>query len=190
MADEVTTRADILERSRTAADAFDEALAALTDAQITAQAVEGGWSARDVLAHLAANHRWMVGQLEAAAEGRVPTAMECFGTDEAPDPALDLATQDGRNAAQFERNRSRALDEIRQALVDYRARLFGLIDAMPESAFEQSYTLAPNLHVGQLRRAGEGEFGFPLWQWLRGETWHHYEDHVEDVRAAATRRPA
>lgn len=181
MQDVPRSRRAILERFHSAAASLDDALGRLTDEQMLASPA-GGWSSRDVIAHIAADHRWFAGQLLANAEGRMPTALECYGTDEPPDPRHDLATQDGRNAAQYERNRAKGLQDVRDDLVRYRSALLDLIEALPESEFELPYALEPRGHVGWVHPARSGEEGFPLWRWMQGNTWHHYEEHLRDLQ--------
>lgn len=181
------TKQPILDRFQRACSAFDEALAKLSDEQLLARPAGGGWSARDVLAHVSADNRWFGAQLQACAEDRLPGALESYGTDEPPPPGADLSTQDGRNAAQHERNRGKALEEIRREHAEYRARLLELIRALPDAEFERDYAIADNGHIGWVRPATESEQGFPLWRWLQGNTWHHYEDHLPEIQAAAAR---
>jgi hypothetical protein len=187
MDDAPTTKQDILERNRRAADAIDRVLAELTDEQFLAVPAGGGWSARDVLAHLGADVRWMSAQLAAALEGRAPTELEAFGTEDPPPAGADLSTQDGRNAAQHERYRHLPLDEVRATWARYRDHIAGLIERIPDDQFAVSHTFAPLGHLGHVRPAAEGEEGWPLWRWLAGNTWYHFEDHLADFEAARGR---
>jgi len=185
MDEEPRTKTAISDRFRAAYTAFDEALGKLTDAQMLAPGPEGAWSARDVLAHVAADHRWFAGQMVAALEDREPTAAECFGDVSPPGPEHDLTTQDGRNRLQWEQNRHLSLGEVRGGHREYRAKLEAAIERLPEDQMEKPYAIEMLGFVGRVRRAREGEQGYPLWQWLRGNTWHHYEDHLKDIEAAA-----
>ena len=38
-------------------------------------------------------------------------------------------------------------------------------------------------YTGWVRPAQEGEWSAPLRDWIRGNTWHHYEDHAQGLRA-------
>ncbi|MEX1022606.1 MAG: hypothetical protein WD058_05610, partial [Dehalococcoidia bacterium] len=55
---------------------------------------------------------------------------------------------------------------------------------LPESEFAAPYSIVPMGYVGQIQPAREGEEGFPFWQWIRGEYWHHLEDHVGEFETA------
>jgi hypothetical protein len=187
MSDEPRTRDAILGRFRKAYTAFDAALAKLTDQQMLAPGPGGGWSARDVLAHVGADHLWYTGQMTALLEGREPNAAECYGDVPPPGPGHDLSTQDGRNRLQLEQNRDVPLDEVRRRYRANRDRLEAIMERLPDDQMEQPYAIAVLGFTGQVRPAAEGEQGFPLWQWLRGNTWHHYEDHLKDIEAAPGR---
>jgi hypothetical protein len=187
MEPEPRTKSEILDRFHSACTAFDAALAKLSDAQVLAPAAGGGWSARDVVTHIAADQRWWAGQLAAAIEGRPPTTAECYANPDPPAPLHDMSTQEGRNAWQYELYQDQPLGEAREALIRFRERVIELARALPESEFERPYAIVDSGVTGRVRPAEEGEPGFPLWQWFRGNTWHHYEDHLRDIEAAASR---
>jgi hypothetical protein len=187
MEPEPQTKPEILERFRGAYTAFDAALAKASDEQLLVPGASGAWSARDVLTHVAADQRWWAAQLTAAMEGRAPTTAECYANPNPRPSQYDMSTQDGRNAWQYELYRDQPLAEVREALVYYRERVIELANALPDAEFARPYAIVDSGVTGWVRPAEAGEQGFPLWQWFRGNTWHHYEDHLEDIEAAATR---
>ncbi len=187
MENEPRSRQEILDAFRRSYADFDSALARLTDRQMLATGPGGGWSARDVLAHIAADQRWISGQLQAVLEGREPTVAECYGDVLPPGPEHDLATQDGRNRLQWEQNRHLSLAQVRSNHIEFRARLERILEHIPDDEMERPYAIAMLGSVGQVRPAREGEQGYPLWQWLRGSTWHHFQAHLPDLLAAASR---
>lgn len=180
-----TTKDSILERIEAAANAIDEVVAGMTDEQLLRGKADGGWSGRDILAHLAADLRWFTAQFEALLEEREPTAAEAFTSSAPPDPRFNLSTQDGRNAAQYEMNRHLSLDEVRQRFAEYRKRAANAIARIPADQFNKQYTIVPLQHMMQVRPARDGEEGWPLWRWISGNTWHHFEDHLKDLEVAA-----
>ncbi len=177
------TKEAILARFATAAAALDAAIARFSDDELLEPPSAAGWSKRDVLAHIAADHRWWAGQLAAMLEGRVPTAGECYDGFAPPGSDIDMATQEGRNAWQHRETASQPLADIRRDLRFYRARVVELAEQLQASEFARDYAIGDNGFTGHVRPATEGEPGFPLWQWFRGNTWHHYEDHLESLQA-------
>jgi uncharacterized protein (TIGR03083 family) len=183
MDDEPQTKQTILERFRSAAEALDAAIAPLSDEQLLSPPAGGGWSKRDILAHIAADQRWWAGQLRAAIDGRPPSPEECFAVPAAPPATYDMATQDGRNAWQHDHHADQPLAVIRELLATSRARLVELANELPDDEYAKPYAIVDSGYTGQVRPARDGEQAFPLWQWFRGNTWHHYEDHLGGLQA-------
>jgi hypothetical protein len=165
--------------------ALTSAVAAIPDDALTAPGTLGEWSARDVIAHIGGDERWMAGQIEALRVGEQPTALSCYGSDEPLPEGADLITQDGRNAWQHERLKCLSLDEVRAMAAEAHARLRAVIGSLADAELAGELTIANLGTQGWIRRRQEGEQGWPLWQWLRGVTYHHYADHAEALRALA-----
>ena len=182
MMGEPQTVAETLERFESAAAAFDEALSQLPDDARERTGTDGAWTPRDIVMHIAVDQRWFASQLSAAIESRVPTAMECYGHEEVPGPDDDMSTPDGRNAWHFRLNRDVPFDEARRRELEWRARLLEVVGRVDDSELPRTYTIADNGTAGHVRAAADGEWGVPLRDWIRGATWHHYEDHVEAIR--------
>jgi uncharacterized damage-inducible protein DinB len=183
MSDQPETKQAIIERFQRAATALDAAIAPLSDERLLGRPADGGWSKRDILAHIAADQRWWAAQLAASLEGRPPTPEECYAVPVAPPAKYDMSTQDGRNAWQHEHHKAQPLAEIREALLTERARIIELAERLPGTEYAVPYAIVDSGFTGQVRPAREGEQGFPLWQWFRGNTWYHYEDHLEDLES-------
>jgi len=177
------TKAELIDRIRSAYAEFDRVLAEVPDDRLhTPGAAGADWSVRDVIAHV--GQPWLAGQLEAALRGELPTALECFGTDEPPPPGTDLTTNDARNAAAYERDRDLSLDHLREREATTRARMLDAVRALPEDEFSVEYTIVEHLnHVGHVRPVQDDEQGWPLARWIAGNAWHHYENHAEQLRA-------
>lgn len=176
-----TTKAAILERSRESAARLEAAFTSLSEEQLLRPNTVGQWSLKDVLAHIA--WEWLAGQLEAYLEGREPTAMECFGHEHAPGPDDDMSTNDGRNAWAYSLDKDLSLSDVLERYWRYRRRIDAVIERLPEEDFERSFAIVALGYVSHVRPAREGETGSPLWLWLKGNTWEHYEDHIEDFEA-------
>lgn len=181
-----TSKRDILARIARSYAAWQDVVSALTAEQMLAPRAAGEWSARDVAAHVAADEQWLAGQLSAFLNGELPTSLACYGTEfEQAPPGIDLATQDGRNAWQYERLRHLSLEDVRDLAAQSHPNLIALLQAVPDGVFETPFAMANHGVVGHIRPAAPGEAGFPFWRWAAGATYLHYEDH-----AAALSPPA
>ncbi len=179
-----TTPAAILARTREVWAALDAALTRIPDAELLCTRTAEGWSLKDTLAHL--SNPWLTAEIEAHLDARDPTPFECYGHDIAPGPEVDITSNDARNAWHHSINQRLTLDQVRARYLDFRARTEAILWRLPESEGDVIFALVPFGHIGRLRPALPGEpLAFPLWQWLRGETWHHYEDHLRAFDAAA-----
>lgn len=178
-----TTPAAILARTREAWAALDTALAQISTEEMLRTRTPEGWSLRDILCHL--GNPWLTAQLEAHLDGREPTMLACFGHEVPPQPSEDVATNDGRNAWHRRALRNLSMEQVHARYLDFRGRTDAILERLPEDEGEVVYALVPFGHTNRVRPAGPGEpLAFPLWQWLRGETWHHFEDHLRDFEAA------
>ena len=183
--DQPTTKAAIIERNHRAVSTMNAAISHLTQEQWHAPDANGEWSLKDTLAHMG-NH-WFPTQIEAHRDGRDPTPLEAWGIAEPPGPDVDLSTTDGRNAWLHAFNRDRPLPLVRERYLRFLERMDRLVEELPESEFPVPYAIVEFGYVGRVRPALDGEQGFPLWQWIRGEYWHHLEDHLPAFEAAADR---
>jgi uncharacterized protein (TIGR03083 family) len=182
MADPVTIE-DFLRLVDEAYVKFTAALAALPDAKLTEPGTLGEWSARDVIAHVGGDERWMAGQLEALQAGEKPTAMSCYGSDAPLADETMLYTQDGRNAWQRERLKGLSLDEARAMAAGSHTRLLAAIRAFSDADLTTELAIADNGTAGWIRRPQAGESGWALSAWLRGVTYQHYAEHTGEILA-------
>jgi hypothetical protein len=189
-AEAVATLAELREHIRAAYDTYSAAIAALPQEALTAPNAIGSWSVRDVIAHVGADEMWMAGQLEALRFDAMPTVGSCYGIDLPPPPEMDWS-QDGRNAWQREWLRGLSLDDTQSMAREAHARLLAVISALEEKHLSESLAIGMLGTVGWIRPPKEGEPAYPLWEWLRGVTYHHYAEHAEAIRAVpTTNRPA
>ena len=178
-----TTPSAILARTREAWAALDTALALIDRDELLRPRTAEGWSLRDILCHL--GNPWLTAQIEAHLDGREPTMLSCYGHEVAPEPGEDMSTNDGRNAWHRRALRGLSLEQVHARYLDFRGRTETILRRLPETEGDVIYALVPFGHVGRVLPAREGgPMAFPLWQWLRGETWHHFEDHLRDFEGA------
>lgn len=164
--------------------ALDAALKPLDVEPMLRPRTPEGWSLRDMLCHL--GNPWLTAQLEAHLDGHDPTMRSCFGHEVEPLPAEDMNSNDGRNAWHHRALRGLSLEEVHARYLDFRRRTEAILQGLPESEGDVIYALVAFGHTGRVRPALPGEpMAYPLWQWLRGETWHHVEDHLPEFQAAS-----
>ena len=178
------TQDEVLERTRAARAAWEAAFAAVPRERLAEAGAEGSWSAKDVQAHLTADHRWLTGQLRAGQRGELPTAEECYGHAHVPPAGANLADQDQRNAWRHAIDRERSLEEVLAAAPHWADAIEEAIAALPADELARPYTFADHLHVAHLRPATEGEPHWPLWQIIASYADEHYAHHTADLRAS------
>ncbi len=155
---ETMETAQVLSMIDQARDRLAEALAGVSRERLVAPGAEGGWSAKDILAHITWSERELVGVLQQRA---------MVGSD------LWRLSQDERNAVVYASNRERPLDDVledaRQVFAALRAEIARLSDAEINDP-----ALIANIPGG-----------ITPWQLLAGGTWRHYDEHLPDVQARA-----
>lgn len=163
---------------------FEDAVSAVPAALIETAGAAGGWTTRQVVAHVGADELWLGGQLAAMRRGQPPTSDECYGPNAGTPPlGLDLTTQDGRNAWQALRLAGVTVDDARQLLADGHAKLMAELRQLSDADLGRPLTIADNAAVGWIRPAADGEFSATLERWVTGATTHHHGDHAAQVRA-------
>jgi hypothetical protein len=181
--DPPTTISSLLERINAAHDEFFATISAIPDERLLARSTIGSWSARDVMAHVAGDERWMAGQLEALRAGEEPTSQSCYGDDLEPPADMDWS-QDGRNAWQRERFGGLSLDEVRSMAAESHERLLAAIRSFSDDELWDKLAIANLGTTAHIRPAKDGEQAWPLIEWIGGVTHKHYAEHLNDVRAA------
>src|SRR5947209_10430789 len=99
-------KAQLLDEMNSGYTALETVLAPLDQQQMTTPGVNGDWSIKDILAHLAAWQNYLVIRLQAAVRNETPAMLGISsGGDEGS--ALDRL-----NAGFYEENKSRPLDDV------------------------------------------------------------------------------
>ncbi|HZC07879.1 MAG TPA: DinB family protein [Ktedonobacterales bacterium] len=150
--------ADVFDRIDEGYERLVATLDRMSRERMEAPGVDGGWSAKAIVAHITWAEREMVGVLQRRA---------LVGSD------LWNLSQDERNAAVYAENRERPLDEVlsdaRTVFAALRAEIARLSDAEMTD---------PALIAGM-------PGGLAPWQLLAGNTWKHYEEHLPALQALA-----
>jgi hypothetical protein len=165
------SKTELLERMRAGREEWDALIAQIPDSARTEPALAGGWSVKDLIAHVAAFENWTAAQIRAANEGRAPTDRELYGVEEITvDPeGWDL---DRENAAIHARYKETPLSQVmtfsRQAFAD----LVAAVEGVAEEDF-----------VKTCAQAWTGDA--TLLQIIPGQCYAHYEQHADDLRSIA-----
>ncbi len=152
------TKAQLLDELRQENAQFEALLDAIGPARMTQPDVAGGWSIKDIVAHLTAWRRRTVARFRAARSGAPVTPLW---------PA-ELQTDDDINAWIYAANRDRPLEDV---LSDSRAVFQQLVDAI--DAFDEA----------ELRDIDR--FGWLEGERFRGASLfgHFHEEHEADMRS-------
>jgi uncharacterized protein (TIGR03083 family) len=137
---------------------WDEVLARIPEERMTEPALAGGWSVKDVIAHVTWSEREMIGVIrERALVG-------------SPHWAL---SPDERNAIVYEENRDRPLAEVlAEAKAVWAELLPGLESLTDEDLADPS----------RFRELAEAAPGVLPWQIFAGSTFAHHEEHAAALR--------
>lgn len=138
---------------------LEQVLSPLSEVQWTTPGANGGWSIKDIIAHIAVWQRRMLRRLQAAA------------LHEAPDPQLQVSDEgiDSLNARFFAENRERPIAEVYD---DFR------------TTYHEIDGLVPTLSDADLFEAGRFDWldGSALWELVAGDTYEHYDEHMQSIR--------
>ena len=158
------TRAELMEKIRQSRQELEAALARLTPEQMAEPVLPGGWSAKDVLAHVAA---W---------EGRMLRLILLAHNNQAPEPGELVFSQediDGFNERTFQANRSRPLGELQAEFEGSYAHSLQVIESMSDDEL-----------FGPCRHSWlEGQ---PLWRIVAANTYWHYPEHAEMIASSTS----
>lgn len=127
--------------------------------------VQGPWSVKDTIAHLAAWQRRTLAWIEAAQRGAGQRGRHPVQ----PEPGFGWDEFDAINERSFQRDKNRPLPDV---LSDF------------QDSFEQLYAAAQAMTDDELfGRAGLSSFfRDPVWNYIAGNTFHHYQMHIPPLR--------
>lgn len=153
-------KARLIEQIRAARQRLEEVVASFSPDQMTRPGLSGGWSVKDILAHVAAWEGRMVGWLETALQGETPQLLP---------PGMTWADLDLWNEQTYREHRNRALDDVQAGFAASYPRALQSVEAMPEDDL-----IDPD-RFAWLE-------GHPLWRLVAANTFEHYAEHEEALR--------
>lgn len=146
-------KVELLAHMRSGRAQFENALAQFSDEQLCIPNLHGGWSIKDLIAHIGFWEQHTARRFSALLRGVKP-----------PEESLTL---DELNAQVYAQNRNKSLAEVRLA---------------EQAAYEQLVLLTKNALDDALfnpRRFVWTE-GKPFAEWIESNTYGHYEEHRAD----------
>ncbi|HZU66051.1 MAG TPA: ClbS/DfsB family four-helix bundle protein [Ktedonobacteraceae bacterium] len=138
---------------------LETALASLKQEQMTTPVVTGDWSIKDILAHLAAWHRYLLIHLQAAMRNEEPADKGFTGGGDT----------DTMNARFYEQNKIRSLDDVQ---ADFRATYRQVVEAVQALSDEDLFD--PQRFAWMKGNA--------LWELVAGNTYEHYQEHLQSIQ--------
>lgn len=149
------TQESLLAKIREGRKGFEQVLARVPESRLESPVLHDGWSVKDVLGHLAFWQARQVGRFETLRAG---------GT---PEPLTDM---DGLNARVLADARQLSLQEVRHSEAESYRRFLAMVEgATPDELFEPGHfpALQNNAFVN----------------WIPGDSWGHYEEHLPEILA-------
>ena len=170
-------------------------MSGLSRAELEQPAAIGSWSLRDLQAHLAANHRWISGQLELMLDGGTPDPQRLYGRTTPPDDPRALGDQDARNALDQEHRADWTLAQVQAEGTEMFARFIAAMARLDDADWFRNLQMTFNgLQMLLVWTDAAVDVANPLivpcWRMVCGCAWHHYPHHADDVRRALATRAA
>lgn len=162
-----STKSSLLTQIRAARTELEAALAALTPAQIEARPAPEAWSVKDILAHIALWEQMLV-------HYQLPGLRSHEGYTIAGVHIAEFDVDDinGRFQAAW---RDRPLAEVQALFERSHHETLAAIEACPET------------RLAETRRYPDEPGDYPIVEVILSETVEHYQEHLEEIRHAATR---
>ena len=153
------TTAQLLEVMRTARANWEALLAEAGETRLTEPGVEGDWSLKDIIAHIAYYEKWATDCVAAIRRGEPLPLSEYKGLE-----------MDERNALIYERNRLRLLADV---LCDSQNSFQRSLDAVRGLRDEDLYSREFMRGYG---------VNWTVHELVEGDTYEHYQDHTASAR--------
>lgn len=151
------TKAELLERIQGGYNQLEAILAPLSETQMTNPTVNGTWSVKDNLAHLTTWQDYALSQLQGVLAHKEP-----------PEFMPGLSGEDEINEHVYQENKDRPLAEVLAAFRASYQQVLAAVQATDEEILE---TPAP-----------WSKSGDPLWPFIVGNTFGHYEEHGGNIQ--------
>jgi hypothetical protein len=167
MDNEKVTKDELLKRIKEKHAEMEKLLASLDKSKLDEPGVYGELSVKDVLSHLTAWERMMLGWLESSQRGEKPVRFTPeFAFDESGDDEAANKVMDNLNEHIFRQNKGRTVADVMADFEKAHADVVQAIEAAPEADL-----IDPNRFPWRN--------GYPFWPSVVGNTYGHYEEHID-----------
>ncbi|MEO6889012.1 MAG: DinB family protein [Ktedonobacteraceae bacterium] len=158
------SKAELLEHIQRSWADLEQAIARLSDAQLSSPVLSEGWAIKDMLAHLASWERRCTDWITVSLHGETP---------QRPEPGVTWGDIDQLNERTFLENRQRSPQEIIAASNATHKRFLEQIQLLSEE----------DLNDPQRFPWTEGE---ALVWFIGSNSYEHYREHMEQIHAAVS----
>lgn len=162
--DVLTTMVEVKEHLAARRLEWETLLAKIPPALLEKPGVEGQWSIKDIMAHIAYYERWLAGFLEAGMRGEEISLSD-----------FDKLEMHTRNEQIYLLYRHRPLEEVLEDARQSYSRLVKAVMALNDEDFN------PGSRFEKPIAAVWGEV-FPLDECIGGDSFDHYTDHIPDIQ--------
>jgi hypothetical protein len=162
-------KATLLARLETARADWERLLVEVGLPRMSTPGVEGDWSVKDIMAHVAAYERWTAAHVAAATRDEPATRIELYGTNDVP-PGVDSFDTHERNAAIAAWYRDTPLAEVSVMAQQSFTALMDAIQAAPEELLSSPQAL-------------DWLGGTALTELIIDNSYRHYDHHAPTIRA-------
>lgn len=152
----------LLESIKTGYAKFTEFLAQLSFDEMAQPRVTGKWSVKDIAVHISVHEQRMNQWMKDRLQGNDPESPQPYNM-----PAHEL---DKLNEQIYQENRNRSLEDILREFDEIHVETLKLVETVAEKDI---------FDVSRFRLHG----GEPLWEAIAANTFWHYEEHSQDIRA-------
>lgn len=158
---EEMTKEKLLDEIHQERERFEETVVKLTKDQMIDPSLEGGWSVKDILAHISTWETRMIEWVEQALKGEIPELLA---------PCRSWDDLDEMNKRSYSENLDKSLSLILSEFQASFPKAVQAVEDTPEAAL-----IDPNQF--------EWRNGSPLWKIAAANTYWHYKEHGEQITA-------
>jgi hypothetical protein len=173
----------LLASIRSEREALDAAIAAMPFERMSEPLLDGGWSVKDVLPHVAAWERRIVAAVEhatgrgagAGGQDAAEAVAGAYAAEDAPawpEPGWTLDRVDELNERDYQANRGRALDDVLAEARETYERALRCVEGMADADLFDAQRFAWTR-------------GHALYRFVQANTDEHYREHREQIEAKA-----
>ena len=160
------SKARLVKRILRSRSDLEELVKSLTPAEMNEIRSPDGWTVKDHLAHLTV---WEAGTV--AMLNKHPRFI-AMGLDR---KFVEASNEDQINQRIFEHNRDRTLEEVLDDFNHTHQQMMQTIDGLSEDELYHTYSYFQPDDPGEDR-------GIPVIEWVKGNTYDHFDSHVEWIR--------